>query len=134
MSAKLSVFFYILLCLEIGAVLTLMPWWSGHPFGLNLNLSDWGDNFFLVYVAHKTGIQGLQVAVSSGWVRGAVTGLGVLNLWMAVWETVHFRQTVQALQENHAPQHRAKDAAQPATTDPLSDYRGRNDAGHNSAE
>jgi hypothetical protein len=129
MSAKLSVIFYIILCLEIGLVLTLLPWWS-HPFGL----SDWGDNFFLVYAAHKTGIQGLQVAVSSGWVRGAVTGLGVLNLCIAFWEMAHFRQTVRALQENHAPQHRAKDAAQPATTDPLSDYRGRNDAGHNSAE
>lgn len=134
MSAKLSVIFYIILCLEIGAVLTLLPWWS-HPFGL----SDWGDNFFLVYAAQKTGIHGLQVAVSSGWVRGAVTGLGVLNLCIAFWEMLHFRQTVRALQENHpAPRKRTKDAAQPvvsnntATTDPLSDYRGHNDAGHDS--
>jgi hypothetical protein len=130
MSAKLSVIFYIILCLEIGLVLTLLPWWS-HPFGL----SDWGDNFFLVYAAHKTGLQGLQMAVSSGWVRGAVTGLGVLNLCIAFWEMAHFRQTVRALQENHATTpRRANDAAQPATTDPLSDYRGRNDAGHNSGE
>jgi hypothetical protein len=129
MSAKLSVIFYIILCLEIGLVLTLLPWWS-HPFGL----SDWGDNFFLVYAAHKTGSQGLQMAVNSGWVRGAVTGLGVLNLCIAFWEMAHFRQTVRALQENHAAPPRAKDAAQPATTDPLSDYRGRNDAGHNSVE
>jgi hypothetical protein len=130
MSAKLSVIFYIILCLEIGLVLTLLPWWS-HPFGL----SDWGDNFFLVYAAHKTGFQGLQMAVSSGWVRGAVTGLGLLNLCIAFWEMAHFRQTVRALQENHAaPPQRAKDAAQPATTDPLSDYRGNHDAGHDSGE
>jgi hypothetical protein len=129
MSAKLSVIFYIILCLEIGLVLTLLPWWS-HPFGL----SDWGDNFFLVYAAHKTGFQGLQMAVSSGWVRGAVTGLGVLNLCIAFWEMAHFRQTVRALQENHATPQRAKDASQPATTDPLSDYRGRNDAGHDPGE
>ena len=92
MAAKLSVVFYILLCLEVGLVLTLLPWIS--PFGL----SDWGDNFFLLYAAQKTGLYGLQHAISSGWVRGAVTGLGVLNLGVAVWEIAHFRQTVSALE------------------------------------
>lgn len=138
MSAKLSVIFYIILCLEIGLVLTLLPWWS-HPFGL----SDWGDNFFLVYAANKIGSHGLQVAVSSGWVRGAVTGLGVLNLGIAFWEMAHFSQTVRALQENYsATPARAKDAAKPSvqpattpvTTDPLSDYRGRHDAANDSGE
>src|SRR5919205_636485 len=92
MSAKLTVIFYIILCLEVGIVLTLLPWYA--PFGL----SDWGDNFFLLYAAQKTGLQGLQHAVASGWVRGAVSGLGLLNLGIAVWEILHFRQTVQALQ------------------------------------
>src|SRR5205085_5968671 len=91
MSAKLTVIFYIILCLEAGLVLTFLPW--VHPFGL----ADWGDNFFLVYLAHKTGIQGLQHAVASGWVRGAVTGLGLVNFAMAFWEIAHFRQTVRAL-------------------------------------
>ena len=50
MSAKLTVIFYIILCLEAGIVLTFLPW--VHPFGL----ADWGDNFFLVYLAHKTGM------------------------------------------------------------------------------
>ena len=87
MAAKLSVIFYIILCLEVGIVLTLLPWYA--PFGL----SDWGDNFFLLYAAQRTGLQGLQHAVSSGWIRGAVTGLGLLNLGIAVWEITHFRQT-----------------------------------------
>ena len=65
MAAKLSVVFYILLCLEVGIVLTLLPWFT--PFGL---VGDWGDNFFLLYAAQKTGLYGLQHAVASGWVRG----------------------------------------------------------------
>jgi hypothetical protein len=40
----------------------------------------------------------LQTVVASGWVRGAVTGLGVLNLGMAFWEIFHFKQSVAALQ------------------------------------
>jgi hypothetical protein len=125
MSAKLTVIFYIILCLEVGIVLTLLPWL--HPFGL----SDWGDNYFLLYAAQKTGLHGLQQTVASGWVRGAVTGLGLLNLGIAFWEITHFRQTVRALQGNVAPSpnHQVNDGAQPTATDYLPDYERRDDAG-----
>ncbi len=99
MSAKLSVIFYIILCLEIGIVLTLLPW---IPQG-TMGLSDWGNNYFLLYAARKTGSYGLQTFVASGWMRGAVTGIGLLNLGIAFWEIFHFNQTVRALQESVQP-------------------------------
>ena len=91
MSARLTVIFYIILCLEAGIVLTFLPW--VHPFGL----SDWGDNFFLVYAAQKFGMHGLQHAIASGWARGAVTGLGLVNFALAFWEIANFHRTVRAL-------------------------------------
>src|SRR6266536_498712 len=94
MSAKLSVVFYIVLCLEIGIFLTVLPWW---PQGM-LGLSDWGNNYFLLYAARKTGYYGLQAVVASGWVRGAVTGVGLLNLGIAFWELFNFNQSARALQ------------------------------------
>jgi hypothetical protein len=66
-------------------------------------LSDWGNNYFLLYAARKTGLYGLQTVVASGWIRGAVTGVGLLNIGIAFWEIFHFRQTVQALQESTEP-------------------------------
>lgn len=96
MTAKLSVIFYIILCLEIGLVLALLPW---IPQG-TLGLSDWGNNYFLLYAARKTGMHGLQAVVASGWIRGAVTGVGILNIGIAFWETFHFRDSVRALQES----------------------------------
>ncbi len=96
MSAKLTVIFYIVLCLEAGLVLTLLPWMQ--PFGLG----DWGDNFFLLYFVQKTGLYELQQIVSSGWVRGAITGLGLLNLALAFWEMWNFRRTVGLLQTKEA--------------------------------
>ena len=135
MSAKLSVIFYIILCLEIGLVLTLMPWIPQGLFGL----SDWGNNYFLLYAARKTGVYGLQAVVASGWVRGAVTGVGVLNLGIAFWEMLHFKQTVSALQREAGlpatpkkgpEQNAANESSQPATADHLSDHE-RRDAGHN---
>jgi hypothetical protein len=111
MSAKLSVIFYIILCLEIGIVLTLLPW---IPQG-TLGLSDWGNNYFLLYAARKTGLNGLQTVVASGWIRGAVTGIGVLNIGIAFWEIFHFRQTVRSLQESIEPGSPSKKDAAAAT-------------------
>lgn len=99
MSAKLSVIFYIVLCLEIGLVLTLMPWIPQGFFGL----SDWGNNYFLLYAARKTGFYALQTAIASDWVRGAVSGVGVLNLGIAFWEIFNFKKTVSALQREASP-------------------------------
>jgi hypothetical protein len=99
MASRLTVFFYILLCLEAGIFLTVLPWVGGGSF--------WGDNYFLVIAARKAGFVGLQSAVASGWVRGAVTGLGLLNLAMAFWEIFHFNDTVRRL---HGADERARAA------------------------
>ncbi len=141
MSSKLTVIFYIILCLEAGIVLTLLPW--VHPFGMG----DWGDNYFLLYASQKIGLQGLQNAISSGWVRGAVTGLGLLNLAMAFWEMAHFRQTVRALQSqgsaaapvaglreepsSYSAVAAAIDAHHPSDSDDLSDYERRDPPARN---
>ena len=132
MSAKLSAIFYILLCLEIGIALTLLPW---IPQGfLGLPLSDWGNNYFLLYAARKAGY-GLQAVIASGWVRGAVTGVGVLNLGIAFWEIFHFKQTVRALQgQPHSPETPKTDAARPAQTNHLSDYERRDDGGNDAVK
>ena len=107
MSAKLSVIFYIILCLEIGIFLTVLPWW---PHGF-LGISDWGNNYFLLYAARKTGIQGLQAVVASGWVRGAVSGVGLLNLGIAFWEIFNFKKTVAALQNQITPSNNVAQSA-----------------------
>jgi len=130
MSSRLSVIFYIILCLEIGLVLTVLPW---APHGW-LGLSDWSNNYFLLLAAHKAGY-GVQRFVASGWVRGAVSGIGILNLGMGIWELINFRQTVKALDSGQASvkssrqklsERVAANDAQPAKTDPLSDYPRRN--------
>ena len=116
MSARLSVIFYIILCFEIGIFLTVLPWWPQGMWGL----SDWGNNYFLLYAARKMGSQTLQTVVASGWVRGAVTGVGLLNLGIAFWEIFHFKQTVRALQAQTSSS-MGKDAARSSKTDHLSD-------------
>ncbi len=130
MSSRLSVIFYIILCLEIGIVLTVLPWVPHGWFGL----SDWGSNYFLLLAAHKAGY-GVQRFVASGWIRGAVSGVGIVNLAMGVWELIHFRQTVRALDSGASSVESSRqkfserasvDDAQSVKADPLSDYPRRN--------
>ncbi len=129
MSARLTVIFYIILCLEVGIVLTFLPWIHVLPFLPSFGLGDWADNYFLLYATQKAGLQGLRPIIASGWVRGAVSGLGILNLVIAFWEMSHFGQTVRALQvgANVTPK-AEKDGASESTPDPLSDNERRDDA------
>jgi hypothetical protein len=131
MSSKLSVIFYIILCLEIGIALACLPWIPQGLFGL----SDWSNNYFLVLAARKTGFYGLQGFVASGWVRGAVSGVGLLNIGMAIWEIIHFRETVRSLQGTPAPTKvSAKDVPSIQKADPLSDYQRRDLGDDNSLQ
>jgi hypothetical protein len=93
---RITLILFIVLCLEAGLALTLLPWIS---FG---NLNDWGNNFILNYVSQLTNFPNLQQFVSSGWVRGAVTALGLLNLFIAFWEIAHFNQSLQYLHSKDA--------------------------------
>jgi len=129
MSARISVIFYIILCLEIGIFLTVLPWWPQGMWGL----SDWGNNYFLLYAARKTGYQGLQAVVASGWVRGAVTGVGLLNLGIAFWEIFNFKQTVRALQ-NQLASPPAKNGPRPNAANNLSDNERPDDGQHNTSQ
>jgi hypothetical protein len=123
MSSRLSVIFYIILCFEIGIVLTVLPWVPHGWWGL----SDWGNNYFLVLASHKVGF-GIQRFIASGWVRGAVSGLGILNLGMGLWELINFRKTVRVLDAGQPPvksspvDTASANVVQPVKADPLSDY------------
>jgi hypothetical protein len=123
MSSRLSVIFYIILCFEIGLVLTVLPWVPHGWWGL----SDWGNNYFLVLASRKVGF-GIQRFIASGWVRGAVSGVGILNLAMGLWELINFRKTVRVLDagepvvKSSSASPISANAAPPVTSDPLSDY------------
>jgi hypothetical protein len=76
-----------------------------------------------------------RIGACAGWVRGAVSGIGILNLGMGLWELINFRQTVRALDSGvlsvessgrKLPERVVADGTEPAKADPLSDYPRRN--------
>lgn len=90
MVERLTVIFFVILCFLLGFYLILAPW--------DALFGPWGENYLLVFVSDKAGFPIIQKTIASTWFRGAVTGLGVLNMVIAFWEMANFTKSVQMLQ------------------------------------
>jgi hypothetical protein len=72
---KLWAVVLVTFCLEIGLFLVVFPW-----------TSYWETNYFSQI------LPGLHVYWYNSYVRGAVSGLGALNLYVAILEIFHLRR------------------------------------------
>jgi hypothetical protein len=105
MSVKLTIVFFILICFEIGILLVILPW---------VPSPSWNENYLLVLAADKAHWPWLATAMKSGYMRGAVSGLGLLNILLGVWEIINFRKTARAFQtewQSEDTYSRSRDAA-----------------------
>lgn len=72
---RLGVLLFVFICATIGVMLMIVPW---RP--------EWSENpLLLSYPA-------LHDLVASGFTRGLVTGLGLLNVWIGFWEALQYRE------------------------------------------
>jgi hypothetical protein len=72
---RIAVLLFVLLCAGTGVTLVVLPW----------NL-QWTDNYLLLR------FPGLRPFVTSGFVRGVCSGLGILDLWIGFSEAVHYHE------------------------------------------
>lgn len=71
---RVFVVVYVLFCIELGLVLIVLPWtqfWFSEGW-----LLQWPN---------------LRNFLHQGFVRGAVSGLGLLDIWLGVVEAVRYR-------------------------------------------
>jgi hypothetical protein len=87
MSAKITVIVYILICFEVGILLLILPWYSAF----------WDENFFLFYVTNKLNADWIPGLLTSGYTKGVVTGIGVLNILAGLLDVFKFRESVAAI-------------------------------------
>lgn len=87
MSAKITVIVYILICFEVGILLIILPWYPTY----------WEDNLFLYFLTTKLHSQWVPAILTSPYVKGGVTGLGILNLIAGFADIIKFRESVEAL-------------------------------------
>jgi hypothetical protein len=79
---RLFTFVYVLFCITLGLLLIRLPWsdsWFENGF-----LAQWP---ILLRVLHH------------GFVRGAVSGLGLIDIWVGVLEVIYYRDRRPAVQD-----------------------------------
>ena len=72
---RLSLFIRVLFCIYLGAIITVLPWWT----------ALWDQNAYLLAHPH------LWAILRPGPVRGIISGLGLLDIWIGITEAVHYR-------------------------------------------
>jgi hypothetical protein len=73
---RLSLFVLVLFCVYLGVLVMVLPWWP----------RMWDQNLFLEARPH------LARVLHIGAVRGAISGLGLLDIWIGISEAVHYRE------------------------------------------
>ena len=72
---RLSLIIFVIFCIELGMLLTVLPW-----------TRVWTENTLLA-ANHSW-----RAIMQDNFVRGAVTGIGVVDIWIGIWEAVHYRE------------------------------------------
>jgi hypothetical protein len=72
---RLSLFVLVLFCVYLGVALMVIPWWT----------KVWDNNMFI------NARPMLAAILHTGAVRGLVSGLGLLDIWIGISEAVHYR-------------------------------------------
>jgi len=72
---RMSLFVLVLFCVYLGVALMVIPWWT----------RVWDNNLFI------NSRPALAAILHTGAVRGLVSGLGLLDIWIGISEAVHYR-------------------------------------------
>jgi hypothetical protein len=72
---RLSLLVLVLFCVYLGVLVAILPWWT----------RVWDHNLFIQ--SHPA----LAAVLHLGAVRGLVSGLGLLDIWIGISEAVHYR-------------------------------------------
>jgi hypothetical protein len=74
--ARLFLIEFIFVCIVVGIILVAAPW-----------LPIWSENSLL------NGFPQLREALTNYFVRGLISGLGLVDIWLAISEAVRYRES-----------------------------------------
>jgi hypothetical protein len=73
---RTSLFVLVLFCVYLGVLVMILPWWK----------KVWDHNLFI------QSRPALAAVLRNGAVRGLISGLGLLDIWIGVSEAIHYRE------------------------------------------
>ncbi len=73
---RVTLVVYVMVCIELGLFLAVVPW-----------LPIWTNNSIVI------GYPALRSFIGQNFIRGMVTGIGLLDIWLGIWEAVSYKET-----------------------------------------
>ncbi len=74
---RMSLFVLVLFCVYLGVLVMVLPWWP----------RMWDQNMFIEARPRLASI------LHNGAVRGLISGLGALDIWIGISEAIHYRES-----------------------------------------
>jgi len=78
---RISLVVFVIFCIELGMLLAVLPW-----------TPVWSNNG--IVATHPL----LKSILQGNFVRGVVTGCGFIDIWIGIWEAVHYKDPVASRQ------------------------------------
>ena len=72
---RVSLVMLVLFCVYLGILVAILPWWT----------RIWDQNMFIN--SHPA----VAAVLHNGAVRGLISGLGLIDIWIGVSEAIHYR-------------------------------------------
>ena len=72
---RTSIFLFVLISAVAGVLLVILPW-----------TPEWTDNYLLLSYPW------LRTLMTTGFIRGLCSGLGLLDIWIGFWEALHYHE------------------------------------------
>ena len=72
---RLELVFFVLICIQLGLMLIVLPWYP-----------VWSMNALLASFPR------IRELLQNYFVRGLVSGLGVVDIWLGISEAAHYRE------------------------------------------
>jgi hypothetical protein len=77
---RFSLFVLVLFCVYLGVIVAVLPWWKD-IWDKNMLFNSYPQIGFILRL---------------GPVRGIISGLGLLDIWIGISEAIHYREAPRA--------------------------------------
>ena len=77
---RIMLFIFVAFAVEIGMFLVVVPWYDSGRL--------WSENSLLLRFPT------LRAFLAQDFIRGIVSGIGLVDIWVGIWEAVHYKESI----------------------------------------
>ncbi len=79
---RVMLFIFVAFAVEIGMFLVVVPWYDAGRL--------WSENGLLLRFPT------LRAFLAQDFIRGLVSGIGLIDIWVGIWEAVHYKESIHS--------------------------------------